>query len=364
MGELCFDKLSVIAHFSQTFPLPLCVSARNKGQYGEFCNLNIPLLATIFQLIFRSSPFQKLIRLMDRWQPPGFEGSSLYLVSKTLMREIQVHKLNVRAAAVTYNFLMAIPPSLLFFCSLVPYLPLHGVQDSILTLLRVITPNEATYRSISTMIVDFLTNERRDILSFGILTTFFFSSNGIMGLMRTFDRTLPMYVERGGLKRRWTAIKLTAMVLLVVIVTIAALIIQTDYVNDLIDKVFGFVALIHFLTLLIVLGMIFLVICVIYTYGPSLTQRFRFFSPGAIVATILSVLISAVFFFLVKNVIHYNKIYGSIGTLMALMVWIFLLTQILLLGYELNVSILLSKLARKSAPVQEADIPAHREVDR
>ena len=321
-------------------------------------------MATIPQLIFRSRPSQKLIRLTDSWKPPGFDGSSLYLVSKTLIREIQVHRLNVRAAAVTYNFLMAIPPSLLFFCSLVPYLPLHGVQDSILTLLRVMTPNESSYKSISVIIVDFLTNERRDILSFGILSTFFFSSNGIMGLMRTFDRSLPMYVARGGLKRRWTAIKLTAMVLLVVLLTIGALIIQTDYVNNLIDSIFGFVALVHTLTLLIVVAMIFLVICVIYTYGPSLTQRFRFFSPGAIVATVLSVLITVVFFFLVKNVIHYNKIYGSIGTLMALMVWIFLLTQTLLLGYELNVSILLSKLARKSAPLQPADLPAHRDMDR
>jgi membrane protein len=297
---------------------------------------------------------------LDRWQPPGFEGSSLFTVGKTMLREIRVHRLNVRAAAVTYNFIMAIPPSLLFFCSLVPYLPLHGVQDSILTLLRIVTPNETSYRSISSMIIDFLHHERRDILSFGILTTFFFSSNGIMGLMRSFDRAFPMYVKRNGLKRRWTAIKLTAMVLVVVILAIAALIVQTDYLNEFLASVFGFVYLVQLLTLLIVVAMIFLVICVVYTYGPSLTQRFRFVSPGAILATFLCVLISFVFFFLVKNVLHYNKIYGSIGTLMALMVWIFLITQVLLIGYELNVSILLSKLARNPAPVQKAELPPHQ----
>ena len=286
------------------------------------------------------------MRVADRIVLPGFGGLSLYVVGKSLFREIRVNKLNVRGAAVTYNFIMAIPPSLLFFCSLVPYLPLHGVQESILTILRVVTPNETSYQSLESMVVDFLNNERRDILSFGILTTFFFSSNGIMGLMRSFDRSLPMYIKRGNLRRRWTALKLTAMVLIVFIITIAALILQTAYINDLIAHLAGYVLLIKVLTLLIIVAMIFLVICMVYTYGPSLTQRFHFFSAGAVLATILCVLLSAVFFFLVKNVIQYNKVYGSIGTLMAFMVWIFLNTQVILLGYELNVSILLSKMAR------------------
>jgi len=285
------------------------------------------------------------VRAADRIVLPGFRGLSLYVVGKSLLREIRVNKLNVRGAAVTYNFFMAIPPSLLFFCSLIPYLPLTGVQESILTILRVVTPNESSYESLSGIVVDFLNNERTDILSFGVLLTLFFSSNGMMGLMRTFDRSrLPMYIKRGVLKRRWTAIKLTVMLLVVAVFTISALILQTAYINGLIKNVFGNVGLVKVLTLLIIIAMIFLVICVIYTYGPSLNQRFHFISAGAVMATFLCVLLTAVFFFLVKNVIHYNKVYGSIGTLMAFMVWLFLNTQVILLGYELNVSILLSKI--------------------
>src|SRR5947207_2819904 len=108
-----------------------------------------------------------------------------------------------------------------------------------------------------------------------------------MGLMRSFDRSLPMYIKRGMLKRRWTALKITAAVLVVVIFTIAALILQTQYINDLIRHVTGHVLLVKALTLLIIVAMIFLVICMIYTYGPSLTQRFHFFSAGAVLATCL-----------------------------------------------------------------------------
>jgi membrane protein len=105
------------------------------------------------------------MRAADRIFLPGFEGLSLYAVGRALAQEIQVNKLNVRGAAVTYNFIMAIPPSLLFLCSLVPYLPLQGVQESILTILRIITPSENSYRTFEAIVVDFMTNERMDILT-------------------------------------------------------------------------------------------------------------------------------------------------------------------------------------------------------
>lgn len=299
--------------------------------------------------ITRSSLYRRLCRLLDRVVLPGFAGASLLAVITTMVRELKHHKLNVRGAAVTFNFVMAIPPSLLFFCSLIPYLPLHGVEASLLQIVRIISPSEASYKSLGGIITDFLHNERRDVLSFGVLSTFFFSSNGIMGLMRSFNRALPVYVRRSAARRRWTAIKLTFAVLVVGIFTIAALIIQTRYINDIIGQYIGHAGLISALTLLIIVVMIFLVICMLYTYGPSLEERFPFFSAGAVFATLACALLTAVFFFLAKNVIHYNKVYGSIGTLMGFMVWLFLNTQIILLGYEINLSILLLRKSRKSS---------------
>lgn len=301
----------------------------------------------VSQIITRSKAFRRVSHALDRIILPGFSGFSLYEVGSTLFREIRANKLNIRGAAVTYNFIMAIPPSLLFFCSLVPYLPLKGVEESIITIIHVLTPNEGSFQSLQELVVDFLHNKRSGILSFGILLTLFFSSNGIMGLMRSFDRALPVYVERSGIRRRWTAIKLTIAVLLVTLCTIAALILQTSFINRFIEERIGNAGLIQGLTLFIIVLMIFFVICVIYTYGPSFTQRFPFLSSGAVVATVLCVLLSAVFFFLVKNVIRYNQIYGSIGTLMAFMVWLYLNTQVILLGYELNVSVLLLELERR-----------------
>lgn len=271
---------------------------------------------------------------------PGFYNQSLWEVGKTLVLNLDANRLNVRGAAVSFNFLMAIPPTLLFFCSLIPYLPLKGAEQSILTIVRVISPNESAYQSIENIVSDFLHHERRDILSFGILSTFFFSSNGIMGFMRSFDRHQDLYIVRSGFKRRLTAIKLTVVVLIVALLTIAALIIQSNYINGFLEHFFGNILLVKALTTATIVLMVFLSICMIYTFGPSLSQKFAFFSPGSVIAIILCVLLTVVFFALAKNVIHYNKVYGSIGTLMAFMVWLFLNIQVILLGFELNLSIL------------------------
>ena len=94
-------------------------------------------------------------------------------------------------------------------------------------------------------------------------------------------------------------------------------------------------------------------ISLIYTYGPSLVHKFSFVSPGSVFATVLSVITTVVFFFLVNNFINYNKVYGSIGTLMAFMVWVWLNTMVILLGFELNVSILLGKFSNNEVKAKQ-----------
>lgn len=299
------------------------------------------------QFIFQTAPFRGLYRLTSRIHPPGFQGLSVYTVARFLFREIRANKLNVRGAAVTYNFFMAIPPTLLFFCSLIPYLPgVDALKESILEILKIIAPPDS-YETISTMIIDLVDHEQRGFLSFGILLTLFFSSNGMMGLMRSFDRESTLYKKRSALKRRWTAIKLTLMVLLVGLLTMGAIILQTRMLNGLLDKLSANGEAIRIFSILLVILLIFLSICMVYKYGPSLIRSWHFISPGSVFATVGCVVLTVIFFFLVNNVIQYNKVYGSIGTLMAFMVWLFLNTQVILLGFELNLSILLGKLAKE-----------------
>jgi membrane protein len=298
------------------------------------------------RLIFLSAPLRFIYRVADKICLPGFEGFSLYQIGRFFFKEIRNVKMNERVAAVTYNFLMAIAPTMLFLFSLVPYLPLKDVQVTILQTLKLVIPNEHVYQTISRGVVDFMTTKRRDILSFGILLTLFFSSNGMMGLMRSFDRSLSVYKKRTGLQRRWTAIKLTFLLICVAIVSLAVLILQTEKLNYFVLQIFGNVIAVKILSVVILALIIFLAVSIIYAYGPSLTHRFPFISPGSVFATFFSLITTTGFFFVANNFINYNKVYGPIGTLIAFMVWMWLNTLVILLGYELNVSILLGKISR------------------
>lgn len=288
-------------------------------------------------------PIRRSVSATKKIVLPGFDGLSLFEVTKFFFKELKNNKLNERSAAVTYNFMMAIPPTMLFLFSLIPYLPLGDVQKTIKDTIILITPNLNVRASLIEVIDEFLNQERRDLLSFGILLTLFFSSNGMMGLMRSFDRSLPVLVKRTNMNRRWTAIKLTLMLICVAILSLAVLLIQTNVVNGLLEKFFNGVVAVKILSVIVVLAIIFCSISIIYTYGPSLKKKFQFVSPGSIFATLMIGIVTTVFFSLVNNFINYNKVYGPIGTLIAIMVWMWLITLIILLGYELNISILLGK---------------------
>ncbi|MBS1771895.1 MAG: YihY/virulence factor BrkB family protein [Bacteroidetes bacterium] len=310
------------------------------------------------QIILQSPP----VKLVTNWTKkiivPGADDLSLFEIGRFFFKEMRNAKLNVRCAAVTYNFLMAIPPTMLFFFSLVAYLPLKGVQKTILETLKLIIPNSKIYSNVSRMIVDFMNHQHGDILSIGILLTIFYSSNGIMGLIRSFEKShLSMHVERSGFRKRWVAIKLTMMLIGVVLLSIVALVIQRNDINRLLINTFGEVALISIkiTSLIVVLGVVLCAIGVIYKYGPSYKEQVRFISVGSVFATVMSIVSTVVFFFMVNNFINYNKVYGSIGTLMAFMAWMWLNTFIILVGYELNVSILQGKISRENA-VKESKI--------
>lgn len=284
---------------------------------------------------------------------PGVNGATLYDVSKFFFMELRKVRLTERAAAVTYNFIMAMPPTFLFLLSLVPYLPLKNVQQTILATLKLVTPNQKIYLSVSGIVKDFMGKQHSDVLSFGILLVLFFSSNGMMGLMKSFDKSEALYKKRTGLQRRWVAIKLTLMLILVSILTLSVLIVQNKSLNRMLLRIYPHMVAVKILSFTILVLVIFFTICLIYRYGPSLQHKLRFITAGSVFATLASLLATSGFYFLVNHFLNYNKVYGSIGTLIAFMVLVWLNTVIIILGFELNISILLGKLSQDAAYEEE-----------
>jgi membrane protein len=282
---------------------------------------------------------------------PGLNGASLYDVSRFFFREMNDSNLLERADLVTFSFILAIPPTFLFLFSLVPFLHLGNSEQTILKTLKMVTPNNKIYHNVEGVITDFMHKQHHSVLSFGIILTLYYASNGMGALMKSFDRSLTLYRKRSFLNRKWKAVKLTLILMSVLVATIGVMVLQNKSINKLLTGTFHNMAAARTLSYTTLFLVMFVAISIIYTYGPSLTHRFKFVSAGSVFATLGSILGTAFFFFLVNNFLNYNKVYGSIGSLIAFMAWLWYNTIVLLIGYDLNVSILLGKLSQEE-PVE------------
>lgn len=274
---------------------------------------------------------------------PGFQGVSLYDSLNFFRKEIFSQRFAIIARAISFSFLLSFPPFLLFLFTLIPYLPFsdENLINTIEETVGMVTQSSQLQASVSNLISDFFLHKKEVLLSFSVLMTLFFSSNGMLGLMSGFDRSHAGFKHRVWYKKRALAILLTIIFNGVVIITFAITIFQTWLFNWL--GIADWIMVGRGIEYFVIIFILLFIISIIYRYGPSTDNRWPFFTPGSIIATILIVLLTVGFFYSVNNLVNYNEIYGSIGTLIIFLVWLFYMSQILLIGFELNVSIFVNK---------------------
>jgi membrane protein len=184
-------------------------------------------------------------------------------------------------------------------------------------------------------------------LSFGFLSAMIFATNGVAKLMKAFNKSALSDETRTWLQRRWIALILTIFIAISLFIAIMILIIGQAVISYLQLQFHGkssvWVYIIMFSRWIIVIGLFFVTIAILYRYGPANKRKWKFVSPGSILATGLAIFTSLGFSFYINNFSSYNKIYGSIGTLIVVMLWLYLNSLIILIGFELNASIDLSK---------------------
>lgn len=297
------------------------------------------------RFIRNSWPYRFLSTRAKRLFPPGFEGISLYDVIVFFRSQVQKVGLNDRARSIAFSFLMSIPATTIFICTLIPYLPVSTkLTAQLLNLTRSITPNQNTYLLVSNFLNDFLNKPRGGLLSVGFVIALFYASNAMLGLMRSFNRSLAQQTKRNFIQKRLIAIELTLILILLVMGGILMLVTQ----DELLRVILG-----HFrvhdrttvrnifksLRWVVIIPLFYFCIAFIYQLAPAVNEKWRLFSPGTTLATGLMILITFLFSFWVNRFGTYNKVYGSIGTILILMIVIYINSLVLLIGYELNVSI-------------------------
>ena len=286
--------------------------------------------------------FRFLLQKSKKVILPGFQGVPLYDVISFFIKQIKKSSLTERASAISYNFIMAIPPICLFLFTLIPHLPFvrkRTIETQLHTLITDIIPAKEHNKNLISFVDSFLEHPKIGLLSFGFILLLFFGSNGMMGLMRSFNRNYPGAKKRNGLKKRWMAIRLTVLIMLLLMACLSLLIMQGAVLIWLGIKDPALLKFIVFVRWLFIIGLIYFSIAFIYKYAPDIQKKWRLASPGSIIATTLSIIASVGFSVFVNNFGKYNALYGSIGTVIVLMSLIYLNSLVLLIGYELNVSI-------------------------
>ncbi len=291
----------------------------------------------------RRHPFRFIKRWSKNWKPPGFQGLSFYDVMHFIFRHFDIPSLTERAAAISYNFIMAIPPTCLFLFTLVPNLPFFSkkiLRTQIHNFIYDIIPSPAYNKGVITFVDNLIEGSKIGLISFTFIVSLFFASNAVMGLMRSFNKKDYIgFQKHKGLKTRWEAIKLTLMLFGLILLTFFMLFLQSNILEwlGLHDKVIARIILSG--KWLVIGALIFFSFAFIYRYAPSTTRRWRLISPGAIIATALSIVVTLGFSFFVNNFGRYNLLYGSIGTIMVIMVMIFLNSLAAFVGFIFNLSI-------------------------
>lgn len=308
----------------------------------------------------------QLLDFSKRVRIPGFGGLPLYDVAAFFIIGIQKGSLNIRASSVAFNFILAIFPAIIFLFTLLAYIPYEGFQEQLLNLMEDFLPRD-TYLVVRETFEDIITQQRGGLLSVTVISALYFSTNGISSLIDSFNATFHTMETRSALKQR--AIALGIMLILVVITIVSiALIIFGKLGIDLLGQygiIRGAMALwaVNLSRWVVVLLLVFLGVSVLYAFGPAKRTRWGFFSAGATLATGLIIVTSIGFRFFVENFGTYNKLYGSIGTLLVVMLWMLINSMVLLIGFELNASIEHAKLDQRATDQRTLNLSLEEAIE-
>ncbi len=297
-------------------------------------------------------PVRSTLYFLQHFSLPGCKGVPLYDVLRFFLRNIFNGDLNQRAKGLAYSFMTALPPLLIFFFTLVAYFPVDGIQNELLGELGTIIPTKIM-GPISNTVNDVMGHRHSTLLSIGFITSIILAANGLMGVISSLNFANRSIEKRPYVQRYLLSMMLVFIIYVTVVLTIALLMGHKLLLQILFAQ--GWLMITKTNALLFNIGRwlltimaILTVVSLIYYWAPAKKQRVGFFSPGSVLATAMFLLLSWGLGLYLNNFSRYNLLYGSIGTLLMVMFWIYFNCIVLLVGYELNISIYNGTIIKKN----------------
>jgi len=293
----------------------------------------------------------KRVRQLESWSKgvslPGFSNVPIYNIATFIYAELKKDDIMTRANSVAFSFFLSIFPFIIFVLPIITLTDWVSSQiEDFESNLTGVIPQYAIDYTLE--IINGIKPEGIfGVQSVGFLFAAFFASSGMLTLMYGFDKSYEIsFRSRSYLKKRLVAFNLTILLSLILILSVVLMVVGQQYLRYLIDTIdIGILQTFLFLFFkwTVIFLLFYLVITIIYRYGPSIYRPLKFINPGAIVATVFSLVATLGFFYFINNFGKYNEIYGSIATLIIVLLWLQINAFIILAGFELNASIIVNR---------------------
>ena len=294
----------------------------------------------IEEKLLKIAVLRNLVRFLQTIKLPWLHGLSLYDLLEMYISGIAEGALSYRATAIAFSFFMALFPFALFILNLIPYIPLAGFQDDFLAFVQQSVP-PTTYDAIFKIINDILHNSNSGLISIGFFMSIFLMTNGVNAILGGFENSKHIIHKRNFFKQYFVALALSLILSLILIITVAAIVIFEVFIQKtkIQDVLSDNIHLIEMGRYAFVITMILITTSFLFRYGIKQQRKIKFISIGSVFTTILIIIISYFFGIWVVKFSKYNELYGSIGTLLVVMFYIWINSLILLLGFDLNATI-------------------------
>ena len=290
---------------------------------------------------------RNLVRILKSIKLPWLQGMSFFELLELYVIGIIDGALSYHASAVAFSFFMALFPFALFILNLIPYIPIEGFQVDFLNFVREgVPPN--TYNAIANIINDILNNSHSGLLSSGFLLSIFLMANGINGILGGFESSRHVIDKRGFFSQYIIALGLSLLLSFLLLLTVAAIVVFEVFIQKTIIQyvLSDQIPLIILSRYVFVIIMVLITISTLFRFGTKQSHKPPFITIGSVFTTILVIISSYFFGIWVLKFSKYNELYGSIGTLLIMMFYIWINCMVLLLGFELNA--IIAKLKKKN----------------
>ncbi|MDG4716566.1 MULTISPECIES: YihY/virulence factor BrkB family protein [Winogradskyella] len=289
-----------------------------------------------------------LVRFFKEIRLPGFEGLSIYDLLELYVMGIVKGALTTRASAIAFSFFTAIFPFLLFVIIVMPYIPIDGFQVEFERFLNDFLPPQTSEFFFANIFENISGGSGAGLLSSVFLLSMLLMANGVNAVFSGFENSYHEQLTRNVFQQYMYALGVALILAILVLLTVAVFGYFQIYILSPIYESFSGEVLgdnsqgvgwIIFAKYMFFVIMVYLATATLYYFGTKEGRHTRFFSVGALLTTLMIILTSYLFGIYIDNFSQYNKLYGSIGALLILLLYLWLNANILLLGYELNASL-------------------------